>query len=446
MTQHSVVRPGRSFPAAVRNARGLRALFAWSAADLSLTARTGQVGTLTRASAGGAVVDRNGRLRAPVHSQPRWQMVDLDGDGVRETPGLLLEAQRTNAVTYSQDVDNAAWTKGACTITPNAAIAPDGTLTADKVVEDATNNVRYVLRTIAGTTDNTLTAASVYVKAGERTWCALHSRLKAGGSVKTYFNLATGQWGTISGSHAVRATALADGWYRLEWACNFGTGATTPEAGINIVTGDGGLAYQGDGASGIYVWGLDIAVDQSFAASYVPTAGAAATRVRDVLAWSFAAPPQALTVYTKLVDLGTRYNVSDGGGSPRVFQIGKDDDTGYRLGVIASQGGNSYHGWYQGQAGTSQPDLVHSHAVGDVVELRAVLRRTGDFLLARSVNSGAEATSLASGGGALPPTWSDTRFALGSLSTAKGTGFAAFLSALVVTGEPSLADLRTLAA
>src|SRR5205809_293023 len=77
----------------------------------------------------------------------RVEWVDLDGDGVRETPGILLEGSRTNAFTKSQKFDDAVWTKFGATISADATTAPDGTLTADKIVESALNENHGVLRT-----------------------------------------------------------------------------------------------------------------------------------------------------------------------------------------------------------------------------------------------------------------------------------------------------------
>ena len=46
--------------------------------------------------------------------------------------GLLIEEQRSNSLTYSEQFDNAAWTKQAnVTITVNSIASPDGTITAE---------------------------------------------------------------------------------------------------------------------------------------------------------------------------------------------------------------------------------------------------------------------------------------------------------------------------
>ena len=50
-------------------------------------------------------------------------------------PALLLEPARTNNWTHSEEIDNGNWIKVAANITPNATIAPDGQMTADKMVE-----------------------------------------------------------------------------------------------------------------------------------------------------------------------------------------------------------------------------------------------------------------------------------------------------------------------
>jgi hypothetical protein len=47
----------------------------------------------------------------------------------RAARGLLVEEARTNLLTYSEQFDNAAWTKSSCTVTANQGTAPDGTNT-----------------------------------------------------------------------------------------------------------------------------------------------------------------------------------------------------------------------------------------------------------------------------------------------------------------------------
>jgi hypothetical protein len=75
--------------------------------------------------------DTNGKITRFDHGVPRI------------TPsGLLVEAASTNNTRYSEDFSNASWVKLATgtgslpVVTPNAATAPDGTITADAVFFD----------------------------------------------------------------------------------------------------------------------------------------------------------------------------------------------------------------------------------------------------------------------------------------------------------------------
>ena len=75
---------------------------------------------------------------------------------------------QTNLLTYSEQFDNAAWTKTLATVTPNDAIAPDGTQTADKVVFSGVTSEIFQSAG-AGGTGSLAATGSVYIKgtAGE---------------------------------------------------------------------------------------------------------------------------------------------------------------------------------------------------------------------------------------------------------------------------------------
>src|SRR5689334_22188945 len=83
--------------------------------------------TLTRADATtcATFADRDGILRTALANILRVEWVDLDGDGIRETPGVLIESSRTNSCLRSEALDDAAWTADGTTVTANAAAAPD---------------------------------------------------------------------------------------------------------------------------------------------------------------------------------------------------------------------------------------------------------------------------------------------------------------------------------
>ena len=71
-----------------------------------------------------------------------------------EEEGLLIEESRTNLQPYSQEFDNAAWSKVGSSITANSVAAPDGTMTADTLTGDgAASTVKYVISNIDGQPD-----------------------------------------------------------------------------------------------------------------------------------------------------------------------------------------------------------------------------------------------------------------------------------------------------
>jgi hypothetical protein len=161
----------------------------------------------------------------------------------------LIETVPYNLLTYSEQFDNATtWVKTASTITPNAINSPNGILTADKLVEDTTNNQHRVDQTtISKIGTNTF---SVYAKKAERDFVWLRV-----GTSGAYFDLTNGAIGGITGVTA-SIEALSNGWFR----CTI-TRVSTIEneiIRINLATSIGVSTYLGDGTSGLYIWGAQL--------------------------------------------------------------------------------------------------------------------------------------------------------------------------------------------
>ena len=161
---------------------------------------------------------------------------------------------RYNLLTYSEQFDNAAWTKSNTTVSANAVTAPDGTLTADKLVEDTVNSPHrtyYQTVFIAGTYTYT-----VYLKAAERTFAQV-THLAITPQPSVIINLTTGALTNPINVSAYSATSVGNGWWRVSITYTATVTTTAyPQVGIliNATTG----TYTGDGVSGIYVWGADV--------------------------------------------------------------------------------------------------------------------------------------------------------------------------------------------
>jgi len=196
-----------------------------------------------------------------------------------ESLGLLIEESRTNLVTYSEQFDNAAWSKSNSTITANTIVSPDGTLTGDKLVEDTSaTTTHFVSRNSTVTFTAAAYTFSVYLKAAERTWARL-TMIDSATTFGAYFNLSTGAIGVSTAGVTATATSVGNGWYRCSITAT--TAATASgSARILLANADNGQTYTGDGYSGIYTWGAQLEVG-AFATSYIPTVASTVTRAAD---------------------------------------------------------------------------------------------------------------------------------------------------------------------
>jgi hypothetical protein len=213
-------------------------------------------------------------LLSATNNVPRFDHNPTTGESL----GLLIEEQRTNLFTYSADFANAAWSKFRASITSNIIVAPDGTLTGDKLVEDTTaTNTHYVsdsVNLIANTSYN----ATVYVKAAERTRVRLQNSSTPNWTTvgSAYFDLSAGT--IVSGTGSI--TPIGNGWYRCSINGTFGGADAAGGLNIFIVESGTTISYTGDGYSGIYIWGAQLEAAE-FPTSYIATGAATATRIAD---------------------------------------------------------------------------------------------------------------------------------------------------------------------
>jgi hypothetical protein len=180
---------------------------------------------------------------------------------------------------YSEQFDNAAWVKGGSSITANTIVAPDGTLSGDKLVEDTSTGFHTIGQNATVVSGQTY-ALSVYLKAGERTEVQILGRFSGAWVARpsVLVNLASGTISGSAGAAPATITAVGNGWYRVTIV---GTTNTT-SAGFQVDIRSGNTStYQGDGFSGIYIWGAQLEAG-AFPTSYIPTVASQVTRSADV--------------------------------------------------------------------------------------------------------------------------------------------------------------------
>lgn len=194
--------------------------------------------------------------------------------------GLLTEnTAATNVCLQSQDLAT-TWTPTRATVTANAVTAPDGTLTADKLVEDATAaNTHTIAQAITFT--NAVHTYSHWALQGERTEVRL-VLFDGTTTFGAYFNLATGAVGATSNCSGF-IKSYPNGWYRCVIVTSSATAAAAGTAQAQLASA-GNNTYNGDGVSGAYLWGAQVEA-RSCPSSYIATTTASATRNGDVLTY-----------------------------------------------------------------------------------------------------------------------------------------------------------------
>ncbi|QEH80818.1 hypothetical protein EIK56_22900 [Sphingomonas sp. C8-2] len=155
-----------------------------------------------------------------------------------------------NLFVRSQEFDSGSWVKGNLSVTADATTAPDGSVSADKLVEAATSSTHYVQQNVG--TVGLYEVLTVYAKPAGRDWIGLNlSTANA-----AYFNVAAGTVGTVTGAGAVATiTPAANGFYRCSLR---GLRQTSGYNAIFCCAADNAPSYAGDGTSGVYLWGAQL--------------------------------------------------------------------------------------------------------------------------------------------------------------------------------------------
>jgi hypothetical protein len=172
--------------------------------------------------------------------------------------------------TYSEVFSNSIWANGNATITDNTITAPNGTLTADSIFEQAANDYQIRGQNYSMVSGQQFTF-SIYAKANTRNFF----RILVGNGVLTsnqsaYFdliNVTTTSTSLITSS----ITSVGNGWCKIviSFTCN----ATASDAiyyGPSPNMTSGYLPFVGNASNGVYAWGAQLNIG-STAKPYFPT-------------------------------------------------------------------------------------------------------------------------------------------------------------------------------
>ena len=189
-------------------------------------------------------------------------------------PRLLLEPQRSNLITYSEQFNNVAWGDAGITITANQAVSPDGSTNADLAVNSSSTN--YLYQGLGSPFSGTYTV-SIFAK--KATQSSFAFGMVAGGftgGMGVKFNFDTQTFSTPTNyanftSISASYQSYGNGWYRLNL-----TGTTATSTTYFFVLGSLQEAF----AVNAYVYGAQVEAG-AYPTSLIPTTTAAITRGAD---------------------------------------------------------------------------------------------------------------------------------------------------------------------
>lgn len=406
-------------------------LFKYAAGESLSGATFSRAGTATYASKG------VGTLTTASSGAARIEWWDLDGDGWRETPTLLLEGASTNLVIYSTAFGS--WTAVNAPVLTGSQADPAGGTSATLIAD--TDAVNQSAVTITPTfTGNAVKSVSLWVKQGT-SLAASGSDIQLTDTTATADRLlATVTW--TNGTPSVAMTTgtflgqdrWTGGWWRLRFQTTSVTAANTNV--LKVIP-----AHTAAQTGNLYAYGVQ-AEDLPQATSYIATSGSTVARVRDAVTWPAAFRTQTLTVYLRHIAESPLTGVATG----RVpLAIGTGTTlTQYRL--AATSGGATLTAQVQAGGGSA---LTPSFTFGQVVEYVATFRVTGTTATAQvqaAVNGTLGTASSISAASAIFDTFTGALLGLNGTPSGSTTDcFAPYTHAVLVRGVVDYYGCRRLA-
>lgn len=182
----------------------------------------------------------------------------LMGDPIGASPRGAALAAKKNLLFYTEQFNNAAWSKNRTTVTADSGISPDGVTSADALVE-TTDTGTHTITDSVSCSASTAYVWSIYVKQvpGGTQRVRLRASDSGGFINDALFNFNTNQLVTPGATKGFES--VGNGWYRVWVSGTTSAAATTLSLDIWQLQGDTSTSsYTGDGVSSVLIWGAQV--------------------------------------------------------------------------------------------------------------------------------------------------------------------------------------------
>jgi hypothetical protein len=227
-----------------------------------------RTGTATR-------VNKDGIIETVASDVPRLDYSD------GSCPALLLEPQRTNVITYSEDFGT-FWVETDSVLNNNYASSPTGEFNAYRFIDNNAGGLGNVSlnKTFVLTTDTTYTF-SVFAKKDQVNFISLRTGgFSAPSSGNTYFDIENGALGNVRPDHTANIKDYGNGWYRCSITFSVSGADATGILAIYANEQDNVITSQRDNTTSVLLFGAQLEAG-NYPTSYIPTTGSAVTRSAD---------------------------------------------------------------------------------------------------------------------------------------------------------------------
>ena len=391
--------------------------------------------TFTRTGAVETYVGGSGRIVKADANIPRVSWND-------ETPALLIEQAHTNLLTASND-DVTNWSDNQGSGTTIGSVAdPAGGTAAYSITGASGSGSRGRNIGLNSFTDNGIKSAVFVIK--KRTMPssgnqAFGIKASSGGAAwHLYFDIT----GWVNGKPTITATTgthlgsryIGNGFWAVYGNTTSVTASESHRAYVYSNEDDN------SNSPAIDVYRVNAYNDLTPRYSLLD---ANITATVETFYADFVAPPQAMTVYAKVMgDAGLDESAPESNGLVHIGSTGATTDP--RLSLYAVSGTNFTFVHDNGTNERSSTISSSAAVWGDTVELRGVLNADGSVLLGQSINAGAETTGSTSATSAVDAdAWAADRIYIGSRGT-NNQGLAVVYAVKVARGVKTMAEMRAL--